>query len=98
MENGQICRGFIFVQRIILGLYEASRTKIPKFLPKLGLKSWKIGRLDNFLICKFSQKFANFRNVLILEKKIAKKVTFKKIFKNFGAAFGTALKKKLRKP
>ena len=57
-------------------------------MSKLGLKSWKIGRLDNFLIRKFSQnfanfrkfsqKFANFRNVIILAKKNRKKVTFSK--------------------
>jgi hypothetical protein len=47
-------------------------------LSKLGLKSWKIGRLENFLIRKFSQKFANFRNVIIPAKKNRKKVTFSK--------------------
>jgi hypothetical protein len=47
----------VFIDAIILGLFEAHGTKRPTFLSKLGLKSWKIGRLDNFLICKFSQTF-----------------------------------------
>jgi hypothetical protein len=75
----------IFVQRIIIGLFEARRTKNPNFLSKLGRKSWKTGRLDNFLIRELSQssaKFANFRKLSkcanSCEKKIAKQVTFSK--------------------
>ena len=36
-------------EKINLGHFEARRTKSPKFTPKLGIKSGKIERLDNFV-------------------------------------------------
>ena len=53
----------IFVQRIIIGLFEARRTKNPNFLSKLGRMSWKTGRLDNFLIRELSQSSAKFAKI-----------------------------------
>jgi hypothetical protein len=75
--------------RVILGLFEARCTKNPNFLSKLGLKSWKIGRLDNFLIRKFSQKFTNFRKLSQIFANFRK---FSQIFANF-----RKLSQKLRK-
>jgi hypothetical protein len=59
VENGQIYVDDLFLSNASFwAFFEARRTKSPNFLPKLGLNSWKIGRLDNFLIRKFS-KYVN---------------------------------------